>query len=93
MLHTHTRRYPLPSHTPLPPPLTHAATLPHTRCYPPPHTRCYPPTPHPTHTHSQCPNRWIVGHGMDTAQIYRSLPYIGVLSAEAQARFLSGIKK
>ena len=30
---------------------------------------------------------------MDTAQIYRSLPYIGVLSAEAQARFLTGIKK
>ena len=44
-------------------------------------------------TPTQCPNRWIVGHGMDTAQIYRSLPYIGVLSAEAQARFLTGIKK
>ncbi len=27
----------------------------------------------------QCPNKWIVGNGMDTAQIYRSLPYIGVL--------------
>uniref|UniRef100_A0A7S0REN9 Hypoxanthine phosphoribosyltransferase n=1 Tax=Chlamydomonas leiostraca TaxID=1034604 RepID=A0A7S0REN9_9CHLO len=34
-----------------------------------------------------CPNRWIVGHGMDTAQIYRSLPYIGVLRPEVQARF------
>lgn len=40
-----------------------------------------------------CPNRWVVGNGMDTAQIYRSLPYIGVLKAEAQARFSSGIKK
>lgn len=39
----------------------------------------------------ECPNRWIVGHGMDTAQIYRSLPYIGVLKPEVQAQFM--IKK
>ncbi|GAX79534.1 hypothetical protein CEUSTIGMA_g6975.t1 [Chlamydomonas eustigma] len=40
-----------------------------------------------------CPNKWIVGNGMDTAQIYRSLPYIGVLKGEAQAGFSHGIKK
>ncbi len=38
-----------------------------------------------------CPNKWIVGNGMDTAQIYRSLPYIGVLKPEVQAQFI--IKK
>eukprot|EP00195_Chlamydomonas_chlamydogama_P004921 CAMPEP_0202902656 /NCGR_PEP_ID=MMETSP1392-20130828/16980_1 /ASSEMBLY_ACC=CAM_ASM_000868 /TAXON_ID=225041 /ORGANISM="Chlamydomonas chlamydogama, Strain SAG 11-48b" /LENGTH=186 /DNA_ID=CAMNT_0049589451 /DNA_START=113 /DNA_END=670 /DNA_ORIENTATION=+ len=27
----------------------------------------------PDYVGFQCPNRWIVGHGMDTAQIYRSL--------------------
>ncbi|GFH07639.1 hypoxanthine phosphoribosyltransferase [Haematococcus lacustris] len=36
-----------------------------------------------------CPNKWIVGHGMDTAQIYRSLPYIGVLRPEVQARYVT----
>lgn len=34
-----------------------------------------------------CPNKWIVGNGMDTAQIYRALPYIGVLRPEVQAQF------
>ena len=41
----------------------------------------------------ECPNKWVIGNGMDTAQIYRSLPYIGSLKAEAQHRFISGIKK
>mmetsp|Transcript_4539 Transcript_4539/g.7723 ORF Transcript_4539/g.7723 Transcript_4539/m.7723 type:complete len:200 (-) Transcript_4539:796-1395(-) len=37
----------------------------------------------------ECPNKWIVGNGMDTAQIYRSLPYIGVLKSDVQAQFLT----
>ncbi|KAG1676912.1 hypothetical protein FOA52_014788 [Chlamydomonas sp. UWO 241] len=40
-----------------------------------------------------CPNKWVIGNGMDTAQIYRSLPYIGVMTKEAQSRYLASIKK
>jgi hypothetical protein len=40
----------------------------------------------------QCPNKWIVGFGMDTVQIYRGLPYIGVLKPEVQDKFKAGLK-
>lgn len=47
----------------------------------------------PDYVGFQCPNKWVIGNGMDTAQIYRSLPYIGSMKVEAQERFLAGIKK
>ena len=40
----------------------------------------------------QCPNTWVVGLGMDTAQIYRSLPYVGSLSKKAQLRMQDDIQ-
>ena len=33
----------------------------------------------------QCPNEFIVGYGLDYAQRYRNLPYIGVLKPEVYA--------
>lgn len=36
-----------------------------------------------------CPNVWIVGNGMDTAQLYRSLGYIGSLKPEVQKKFMT----
>lgn len=30
----------------------------------------------------QCPDYFVVGYGMDYAEVYRNLPYIGVLKPE-----------
>uniref|UniRef100_J3M4J6 Phosphoribosyltransferase domain-containing protein n=1 Tax=Oryza brachyantha TaxID=4533 RepID=J3M4J6_ORYBR len=30
----------------------------------------------------ECPDYFVVGYGMDYAELYRNLPYIGVLKAE-----------
>jgi hypoxanthine phosphoribosyltransferase len=33
----------------------------------------------------ECPNEFVVGYGLDKGQLYRNLPYIGVLEEEAPA--------
>ena len=30
----------------------------------------------------QCPDNFVVGYGMDFAELYRNLPYVGVLKPE-----------
>ena len=30
----------------------------------------------------QCPNEFVVGYGLDFNELYRSLPYVGVLRPE-----------
>lgn len=30
----------------------------------------------------QCPDYFVVGYGLDFAELYRNLPYIGVLKSE-----------
>jgi hypoxanthine-guanine phosphoribosyltransferase len=30
----------------------------------------------------QCPDSFVVGYGMDYAELYRNLPYVGVLKPE-----------
>jgi hypoxanthine phosphoribosyltransferase len=30
----------------------------------------------------ECPDSFVVGYGMDYAELYRNLPYVGVLKAE-----------
>ena len=30
----------------------------------------------------QCPNEFVVGYGLDFNELYRSLPYVGVLKPE-----------
>lgn len=37
------------------------------------------------HRHSfvlQCPDYFVVGYGMDYAELYRNLPYVGILKPE-----------
>lgn len=33
-----------------------------------------------------CPNEFVVGYGLDYAQMYRNLPYVGVLKPEVYAK-------
>ena len=35
----------------------------------------------------QCPNYFVVGYGLDFAELYRNLPYIGVLMLELYISF------
>lgn len=35
----------------------------------------------------QCPDYFVVGYGLDYAELYRNLPYIGILKREVYEKF------
>ena len=46
---------------------------------------CHAPELTPDYVGFQCPDHFVVGYGLDYANNYRNLPYIGILKAEVYA--------